>query len=335
MSSEKKLGVAFWGGMPPSDIVECAKIAEDMGLHSAWMAEGHGGDQFSILTACAAATKRILLGTAITVAFVRSAPTIALASATVDHFSNGRFILGLGPSHKVQVEPEHGLRFEKPIQRVSETVEIVRGLLRDGKINYRGSIYPEVNYDLWFPTFRKSIPIILSALYPKMLAFAGKVAEGAMLIWNTVERTEESGKIMRKSASDNGRDPSKIELVSLLPGFLHEDADQALKAAKEQLAFYVGFWPKYHQVVRDSGFAEEADAIQEAWQKGDKKGAASQVSDRVAKALTISGSPSDTPKRIEEYRNAGVDLPILYPGSPLTGLSMKDGVINMMKAAVG
>ena len=112
----ERIGVAFaGGGMTPPEIVECVQLAEELGYESAWVAEGHGGDQFSILTACALATSRIRLGTSISSVFVRSAPTIAMAAACVDHFSNGRFILGLGSSHKVQVEPEHGLEFSGAI----------------------------------------------------------------------------------------------------------------------------------------------------------------------------------------------------------------------------
>ena len=113
-----RIGVGFSGGMSPQDIVECVKLAEELGYESAWVAEGHGGDQFSVLTACAVATERIKLGTSITSVFVRTAPTIAMAAASVDYFSNGRFILGVGSSHKVQVEPEHGLEFTKPVQRL-------------------------------------------------------------------------------------------------------------------------------------------------------------------------------------------------------------------------
>ena len=91
-----RIGVGFSGGMSPQDIVECVKFAEELGYESAWVAEGHGGDQFSILTACAVATERIKLGTSITSVYVRTAPTIAMAAASVDHFSNGRFILGVG-----------------------------------------------------------------------------------------------------------------------------------------------------------------------------------------------------------------------------------------------
>ena len=152
----ERIGVAFaGGGMTPPEIVECVQLAEELGYESAWVAEGHGGDQFSILTACALATSRIRLGTSISSVFVRSAPTIAMAAACVDHFSNGRFILGLGSSHKVQVEPEHGLEFSGAIPRVRDTVDIVRRLLRDGAVtDYHGEAISIATFDLHFPTFR-------------------------------------------------------------------------------------------------------------------------------------------------------------------------------------
>ena len=113
MPAHARLGVGFSRGLPPADVVECVKLAENLGYESAWMAEGHAGDQFAILGACAVATTRIGLGTSISSVFVRSAPTIAMAAATVDHLSAGRFILGLGTSHREQVEPEHGIPFAR------------------------------------------------------------------------------------------------------------------------------------------------------------------------------------------------------------------------------
>src|SRR5918912_1171353 len=104
-----RLGIAISGGPSPAEIVELIKLAESLGYESAWVAEGHGGDQFAILSAAAAQTSRILLGTSITSVFVRTAPTIARAAAAVDDISRGRFILGHGSSHKVQVVDEHGV----------------------------------------------------------------------------------------------------------------------------------------------------------------------------------------------------------------------------------
>ena len=99
-----KIGIAISGGPNPAEIVELVDLAESFGYESAWVAEGHGGDQFAILAACAMRTSRILLGTSISSVFVRTAPTIAMAASTVADMSGGRFILGLGSSHKVQVE---------------------------------------------------------------------------------------------------------------------------------------------------------------------------------------------------------------------------------------
>src|SRR5881394_3792667 len=106
------IGIAISGGPNPSEIVELVKLAERLGYESAWVAEGHGGDQFAVLAACAVQTSRILLGTSITSVFVRTAPTIAMAAATLDELTGGRFILGVGSSHKVQVEAEHGMAYD-------------------------------------------------------------------------------------------------------------------------------------------------------------------------------------------------------------------------------
>jgi alkanesulfonate monooxygenase SsuD/methylene tetrahydromethanopterin reductase-like flavin-dependent oxidoreductase (luciferase family) len=96
-----RIGIAFSGGVGPSEIVACVKFAETLGYEWAWVAEGHGGDQFAVLAACAAETSRILLGTSITSVFVRTAPTITMAGAAVGGRSAGRFILGVGSSHKM------------------------------------------------------------------------------------------------------------------------------------------------------------------------------------------------------------------------------------------
>src|SRR5206468_8192301 len=134
----------------------------------------HGGDQFAILAAAAAVTRRIKLGTSISSVFVRSATTIGMAAATVDQLSGGRFVLGLGSSHRVQVEPEHGVPFIQPTQRLRETVDVVRGLLRDGLVSHAGTVIDIRRFDLWFTPERPAIPIYLSALFPPLLQLAGE-----------------------------------------------------------------------------------------------------------------------------------------------------------------
>src|SRR6476646_9073868 len=146
----ERLGIAFSGGPSPAEIIDCIVLAESLGYESAWVAEGHGGDQFATLAAAAMRTSRIRLGTSITSVFVRTAPTIAMAAATVDDLSGGRFILGIGSSHKVQVEGEHGVVYGKPLTRVRETVAVIRELLRDGRVGYQGETLRIDDFELWF-----------------------------------------------------------------------------------------------------------------------------------------------------------------------------------------
>src|SRR5260221_11862321 len=168
-SGMQSLGIAFSGGPTPAEIVECIKLAESLGYESAWVAEGHGGDQFAILSAAAAQTSRIQFGTGITSVFVRTAPTIAMAAAAVDDISGGRFILGVGSSHKVQVESEHGVAYAKPLTRVRESVAVIRELLRTGRASHAGETVRIDNFDLWFTPRRPEIPIYISAVFEKMI----------------------------------------------------------------------------------------------------------------------------------------------------------------------
>ena len=126
-----------FGWPNPAEIIDLVVLAESLGYASAWVAEGHGGDQFAVLVACAMQTSRILLGTSISSVFVRTAPTIAMAASTIADLSGGRFILGLGSSHKAQVEPEHGVVYSKPLTRTRETVAIVRELIREGRVSFQ------------------------------------------------------------------------------------------------------------------------------------------------------------------------------------------------------
>src|SRR3954470_13488521 len=144
-----RIGIAISGGPNPADIIDLVVLAESLGYESAWVAEGHGGDPFAILATCAARTSRIRLGTSISSVFVRTAPTIAMAASTIADLSGGRFILGLGSRPKVQVEPEHGVAYGKPLGRTRETVAIVRALIRDGRVRFDGETVRIENFDLW------------------------------------------------------------------------------------------------------------------------------------------------------------------------------------------
>lgn len=325
-----RIGLALGGGMPPWDIVECVKLAEDLGYESAWVVEGHGGDQFAILTACALTTRRIVLGTSISSVFVRSVPTIAMAAACVDHFSHQRFILGLGSSHKVQVEPEHGLQYGQPIQRVRESVEIIRTLLRDGVVSYKGQVITIERFDLWFNPIRKEIPIYLSAVFPQMLQVCGEVAQGTILVWSTLESGRRAAEHIAVGARRAGRRPEDVDIASLLPCSVAAGRQEAFNRLRALVAFYGGFFPRYNRLMAESGFPEAAQAIRVAWVKGDRESAARVVPDELSEAMGVAGTPAECRERVEAYRRSGIALPIIFPLSG--GPEGKQGVMEAIRA---
>ena len=326
----ERIGVAFTGGLAPSDIVECVRLAEDLGYESAWMAEGHGGDQFSILTACALATNRILLGTSITSVFVRSAPTIAMAAASVDHFSHGRFILGLGSSHKVQVEPEHGLTFSEPLQRLREYVDVVRGLLLEGDVSYTGRVLNIARFDLWFEPFRKEIPVYLAGLFPTMLQVCGEIAQGALLTWCTLEHAQSAAGHVAEGARRAGRRPEDVDVATLLPCSISHDKREAQELMRTPIATYAARFPRYRRLMAECGFADEVEAVRRAWAEGDPARAVRLVPMGLVEKVTLAGTPDECRDRIPLYRRAGIDLPIISPRGH--GRHIKAQVVTAIRA---
>ena len=308
-----RIGIAFSGGPTPAEMVDLVRLAETLGYESAWVAEGHGGDQFAILGACAARTSRIGLGTAISSVFVRTAPTIAMAAAALDDISGGRFILGLGSSHKVQVEAEHGVIYAKPLTRVRETVAVIRGLLRDGRVSYRGETVQIEGFDLWFAPSRREIPIYVSAVFAKGIALCGEIAEGIVLTRSTVATAAQVRRHLAEGAAKAGRDPGGIALTTLLPTAVADTREEALALLRPGLAFYAGFFPRYNRMMAEHGFTEEAAAITAAWAQGDREAAERAVSDAMIDATSVCGTPSQCRVKVEAYRASGIDLPILSP----------------------
>lgn len=207
----------FRAGPTRPEIVDLVVLAESLGYESAWVAEGHGGDQFAILAACAMRTSRILLGTSISSVFVRTAPTIAMAASSVAELSGERFILGLGSSHKAQVAPEHGVAYGKPLTRTRETVAIVRALISEGQVRYDGETIRIESFDLWYPPRHRDVPVYLSAVFAKGIALCGEVAEGIILTPSTLNTAALVRAQLAEAARRAGRNPAGIEVTTLLP----------------------------------------------------------------------------------------------------------------------
>lgn len=308
-----RLGIGFSGGPNASEIVRLIKLAEDLGYTSAWVAEGHGGDQFAVLAAAAMQTSRIQLGTAITSVYVRTAPTLAMSAMTVDQLSGGRFILGVGSSHRVQVEPEHGVKYSKPITRTRETVQFVRDLMRDGVASIHGETITIENFDLWFQPHRPALPIYAAGLFPKMVETTGEICDGIILTRSTLKTAAEIRPQLAAGATRAGRDPATIAVTTLCPTAVDQDSAAALDKMRPGLALYAGFFPRYNKLIASHGFEKEAARIAKKWAAGDQAGAAAEVTDAMVKATSVAGSPEECRAKLQAYRDSGIDEPIISP----------------------
>ena len=308
-----KIGIAISGGPNPAEMIDLVVLAENLGYESVWVAEGHGGDQFAILAACAMRTSRIRLGTSISSVFVRTAPTIAMAASTIADLSNGRFILGLGSSHKAQVEPEHGMVYTKPLTRARETVAIVRELIREGRVSFQGETIRIANFDLWYTPLHRDIPLYLSAVFQKGIVLCGEVADGIILTRSTLRTAKQVRMHLAEGARNAGRVGAQIEITSLLPASVGNTRDAALAVLRPGIAFYCGFFPRYNRMMAAHGFVTEAAAIAAAWARGDHETAERAVSDAMIDATSVSGTPGQCRARIEAYRQSGIDVPIISP----------------------
>jgi alkanesulfonate monooxygenase SsuD/methylene tetrahydromethanopterin reductase-like flavin-dependent oxidoreductase (luciferase family) len=146
-------------------------------------------------------------------------------------------MLGLGSSHKVQVEPEHGVAYGKPLTRTRETAAIVRELIRKGRVRFEGETIRIQNFELWYTPRHRKLPMYLSAVFPKRVALT-----------RSTLRTAASVRVQLAEAAHRvGRDPAKIEVTSLLPTSVGDTREAALATLRPGLAFYAGFFPRYNR----------------------------------------------------------------------------------------
>jgi 5,10-methylenetetrahydromethanopterin reductase len=199
------------------------------------------------------------------------------------------------------------------LTRVRESVAVIRELLRDGRVSYRGATVRSDGFDLWFTPRRPVIPIYVSAVFPRMISLCGEIADGVILTRSTLATAATVREGLAEGAKRAGRDPGGVTVTTLLPAAVGETRREALDILRPGLAFYAGFFPRYNRMMAEHGFSREAAAIAEAWSRGDREAAERAVSDDLIDATSIAGTPDECRKRIEAYRQSGIDLPILSP----------------------
>jgi probable F420-dependent oxidoreductase len=297
---------------------DLVRLAEQKGYDSVWLPESVGREAFTELTALVLVSERIRVGTGIVPVFTRLPTVAAAAMAAAATLAPGRVILGLGIGHKRAMEEGHGVQFSQPLQHVREFASIARRVLQDGQVSYTGEAYTIKHFQLDAP-LPGPVPVYLAALRPQMLRLAGEIADGVLLNWATLDHMPQAIEYVRQGAEAAGRNLQDLQIACYLRTCVTDRPDMVEQASREQIARYSSM-VYYRRYFASLGFTAEADALERAWQRGDRAAAIDAVSQPMLRALTIYGTAAECRQRLQAYREAGLQLPIIAPfpvGEPI------------------
>jgi len=298
-----RIGCSLGSLLSVNQVLECSEILSKTNVDTIWVPETWGMENFSMLSAISHKTTTQKIGSSIINIYSRSPAVIAMGAATIDTLSDGRLILGLGTSSLPLVETFHGYKFEKPVQRMKEYVEIIRLILSEKQVNYTGKIFDLKNFTLLLKPKRKSIPIYLAAVNQKMVDLTWSVGDGVIFYLRPLNEMKETITKMQSK--------KKIDVTCQIITSIAEDSDIAINRAKKTLAFYVSVGKIYREFLANNGFKKETSNIFDEFKKSGLKSIYELVSDSMLQSLCIAGNPDECKKQLQNFRETGIDLPII------------------------
>jgi probable F420-dependent oxidoreductase len=308
------LAVPFFHALGTAEYVALAREAEARGYDTAWTAEVAGQDAFTTMTLIASQTTRLRVATGVVPVQTRTPIVLGMTAATLANIAPGRIALGLGVSSPVIVGQWHGLPFRKPLRQLREAVQVIRLVLAGERVNFDGEFYHLRNFRLSLKV-PAPVRIYLGALGPRMLELAGEIADGVLLNWLAPDAVPASLKHLEVGARRAGRSLGDFEIAAFIRTCVTDDAESARQWLARDITGYATV-EAYAAFFRTSGYAEEVDAVQRAWQAGDRAGAVRQISPRFLDGLGAVGSADACRARIAEFARAGLTMPVVFPFSP-------------------
>ena len=293
-----RLALFSSAGRVLDESVERAKTAEQLGYESVWVNQmPDARDHTIVLAAFAMATKKVTLGTGVLPMYTRHPTAMAQMAATLDELSGGRFILGFGISHRVTVEGMWGLKLERPVQAMREYLTIVRSILRDGSVAFEGEQFTART--AYSGPRRPGLPIMISALNPKMLELAGELADGVVLWMASPAYVRDAVVPHVKAGREKaGKSLEGFEIVAAVPVSLTSNRQGAQEVFRQTVQRYASL-PFYRSMMDNSGYKEDL--------------AAGNITEALMDELGGMGDADQVRDVVRRYRDAGVTLPAVGP----------------------
>mgnify|MGYP003333808999 CR=1 FL=1 len=324
--------IDYAGGF--AETVELVQEYERNGLDLVGVPEAYSFDAVSQLGYLAARTERLQLMSSILQVYTRTPSLTAMTAAGLDSVSGGRFTLGLGASGPQVVEGFHGVKYDAPLGRTREVVEICRQVWRREAVEFRGSHYtvPLTKDDggtglgkklrIINHPVRDRIPISIAALGPKNVALVAEIAEGWQPLFFDPSRASVAfGESLEEGFSR--RDPALGELdIQLQVQFHLGDLDDAgWQPVRDQVALYVGGMGArgknfYNQLACRYGYETEAKEIQDLYLEGRKAEAAAAVPHDLLTGITLIGDEDALRTKLRAFWDAGVRTLLINPMAP-------------------
>jgi F420-dependent oxidoreductase-like protein len=238
------------GAATPLALAERLKEAEAQGLHSAWVPQGFAFDTIDTLSLAGYLTSKLVVGTAVTPTYPRHPAALAAQALTAASICGGRFVLGIGLSHKVVIEGMLGMSFDKPARHMREYLSILMPALAGEKVTFEGETLAARNLQVALPGVAAP-KVVVAALGPVMLKLAGRMADGT-ITWMVGPKTMEPHILptLGQAAAEAGR-PSPM-VVAGFPIALAADVDAAKEKIAKTLTIY-GTLPSYRAMLDREG----------------------------------------------------------------------------------
>ncbi len=281
--------------------------AEAAGYTDLWTGETNGPDGFTPLALAAGWTETARLGTGVVGVLTRGRALLAQQTAAMQDATQGRFALGIGASSDRIVEGWNGMPFEKPLTRVSESLDFLNTVLAGerGEGGFKLEAAPD-----------PKPPLIVAALRGKMLALAVEKGDGAFTNFLPLAG-------LPKVTEGIAGAPEDFELLCrffCIPG----EREQVEPLARFMFSSYITV-PVYEKFFRWLGYGEQIDAMVEAWNAKDKPRAAALAPWELIEDTFIFGSPEEMKARLDAYVAGGITLPVITP------ITTPDKVLELTK----
>ncbi len=312
-----RTGLVLYHGIDSgAELARYARLAERAGYESLWVTERYFHEEIcSLLGYLGATTDRLKLGVGVANPYTRNPALLAMASATLDRLTGGRFVLGLGRSERAVVQDKMGIPYGDAPAAMRGCVSLVRRLLAGERVSDTAGPFRLSGAKLATTPVQSRLPIYLAAIGRKGLRLAGAIADGVLLnAYVPPAYVRYAVAEIRAAAQEAGRDPNAVDVACMMVVRPTDDPQALMPGLKKRLVrlldeAYVG------EILLDKGGFDPSilDPLRDSYAEDGGTAAVELIGDDMVEAFYLLGPDDVCRRRVAEYRQAGVDLPLLLP----------------------